>query len=70
MPTEYGIQHRDGTWWLCRNTWVSRTTAATAFDSWTAAELAGLREIRESSAHWTVRILPDPVTHQQSPVEA
>lgn len=61
MPTRYGIVHQGGGWWHGANLWQGNPIGARSFASWDAAEIAGLREIRESSEVWHVRILPDDV---------
>lgn len=63
MPTRYGIQHiHTKHWWAGgpRGTWWSRTAApARWFPSWTAAELAALREITGPRSAWQVVPIPE-----------
>ena len=58
MTTRYGIQRTaDGLWWAGANHWALSPIAARWFESWTAAELAALRDVADTRSAWTVAVI-------------
>ena len=57
--TRYGITDAFGLWWVGDNKWSVNAAPARWFDTWTAAELAGLRELHEARHTWTVILIPE-----------
>lgn len=61
MPLiRFGIQRKaDGYWWAGTNHWSVKAAPARWFDTFSEAELCGLRELSDGRSAWRAREIPE-----------